>query len=237
MHQRKILTGSLEDYLESIYHLIDKNNVARVKDLAESLKVRKSSVTVALRTLSEKKLIHYSPYSEISLTTKGRQTAQDIIRRHETLKEFFIDVLGVEEQEADDTACKMEHALPSGVTDRLIGLLEYIILSPGHGEQWIKEFHAFYQQRIKGEIDLSPDTDVKAIALSQLKTGIKAEILSVNHTGPFRKRILEMGVTQGAVLTIERVAPLGDPIDIKIRGYHLSLRKEEAQRILVKELG
>jgi Fe2+ transport system protein FeoA len=45
-----------------------------------------------------------------------------------------------------------------------------------------------------------------------------------------------MGVARGSVVTVERIAPLGDPMDIKVKGYHLTLRKEEAKRILVKPL-
>lgn len=244
----KTLTGSLEDYLEAIYQLIKKENAARVKDLAQFLDVRKSSVTAALRVLASKGLIRYSPYSEIVLTHKGSQTAQDVIRRHETLKDFFTEVLGVKSAMADATACKMEHVLPPEVTERLLRFMEFVELHPGNGRKWLEEFHAFYRRQAAGDVpsgarEIQPGRagaprpgaagHAGVILLSELPTGVKAEIAAIHHTGMFRKRILEMGVTVGAVLMIERVAPLGDPIDIKIRGYHLSLRKEEARRITV----
>ena len=72
--------------------------------------------------------------------------------------------------------------------------------------------------------------------LKDLKPGQKGKVLKVNARGETNKRIVEMGVTPGAVVEVERVAPLGDPIDIKVKGYHLSLRKEEADGIEIEVL-
>jgi Fe2+ transport system protein FeoA len=72
--------------------------------------------------------------------------------------------------------------------------------------------------------------------LKDLKPGEKGKVLKISARGEASKRIVEMGVTPGAVVEIERVAPLGDPIDIKVKGYHLSLRKEEAQGIEIEAL-
>jgi Fe2+ transport system protein FeoA len=72
--------------------------------------------------------------------------------------------------------------------------------------------------------------------LKDLKPGQKGKVLKINVRGEMNKRIVEMGVTPGAVVEVERVAPLGDPIDIKVKGYHLSLRKDEAEGIEIEEL-
>jgi Fe2+ transport system protein FeoA len=70
--------------------------------------------------------------------------------------------------------------------------------------------------------------------LNQLKAKEKGKIVRVGGSGPLRRRSLDMGVIRGAEVEVERVAPLGDPIEIKIKGYHLSLRKEEAANIYVE---
>lgn len=75
-----------------------------------------------------------------------------------------------------------------------------------------------------------------ATKLKDLKPGQKGKVLKVNARGETNKRIVEMGVTPGAFVEVERVAPLGDPIDIKVKGYHLSLRKEEAEGIEIETL-
>ena len=72
--------------------------------------------------------------------------------------------------------------------------------------------------------------------LKDLTPGQKGKVLKVNARGETNKRIVEMGVTPGVVIEVEREAPLGDPIDIKVKGYHLSLRKEEAEGIEIEVL-
>jgi Fe2+ transport system protein FeoA len=72
-------------------------------------------------------------------------------------------------------------------------------------------------------------------ALSELKPKEKGTIVKVGGDGPVRRRILDMGVVPGTEVEVVRVAPLGDPVEFLIRGYHLSLRKEEAREILVEK--
>jgi Fe2+ transport system protein FeoA len=69
--------------------------------------------------------------------------------------------------------------------------------------------------------------------LSDLPLGQKARVLSFHLPAEQHQRLLEMGLTVGAQCEIIRFAPLGDPIDIKVRGYHLSLRKKEASGVRV----
>ena len=72
--------------------------------------------------------------------------------------------------------------------------------------------------------------------LSALKIGEKARVLGFELPPEHRQRLLEMGLTVGAECEIVRFAPLGDPIDIKVRGYHLSLRKKEASGVRIARL-
>ncbi len=71
--------------------------------------------------------------------------------------------------------------------------------------------------------------------LSQLHPGEEALVLQVEAQGPVRRRLLEMGFIRGAHLRVEKLAPLGDPMELVIKGYHLSLRREEGDCILVEE--
>ena len=74
------------------------------------------------------------------------------------------------------------------------------------------------------------------IALKELSTGQKAKVERIKGRGETNKRLVEMGLTPGSVIEMGRVAPLGDPIEIKVKGYHLSLRKEEAEKVTVSLL-
>ena len=73
------------------------------------------------------------------------------------------------------------------------------------------------------------------VPLSELKPKERGTIVKVGGGGPVRRRILDMGVVPGTEVEVVRVAPLGDPVELLIRGYHLSLRKEEAREILVEK--
>lgn len=72
------------------------------------------------------------------------------------------------------------------------------------------------------------------MTLKDLKPGEQGKVVSIGDKGPARRRIMEMGVTPGTMMKVVKVAPLGDPIEVTIRGYELSLRKDEAMRIEVE---
>ena len=71
-------------------------------------------------------------------------------------------------------------------------------------------------------------------SLKELKPGEKGIITKVNGEGAVKRRLMDMGVTRGAEIMIRKVAPLGDPIEVNIRGYELSFRKVEAENIMVE---
>lgn len=70
--------------------------------------------------------------------------------------------------------------------------------------------------------------------LGELKKGDKGKIVKISGSGSVHRRLLDMGLVSGSEIEMQRVAPLGDPIEIKIKGYNLSLRKEEAARVEVE---
>ena len=77
----------------------------------------------------------------------------------------------------------------------------------------------------------SSDTSVP---LSSLQPGQRGKIAGFDLEGSVKGRVMEMGVTKGTTVEVVRFAPLGDPVEIKVRGYHLTLRKHEAEQIWVK---
>ena len=76
---------------------------------------------------------------------------------------------------------------------------------------------------------------VITMTLNELKTGSSGIITAVGGDGPLRCRLLDMGLIPRTRVTLQKVAPMGDPIEIRVRGYELTLRVEEAQKIEVKE--
>jgi ferrous iron transport protein A len=74
------------------------------------------------------------------------------------------------------------------------------------------------------------------ITLDTLKPGDLAKITKVRVKGPARRKLLDMGMVAGSEIELVRTAPLGDPIEFQIKGYHLSIRREEASQILVQKI-
>ena len=70
--------------------------------------------------------------------------------------------------------------------------------------------------------------------LKETKPGETVKVLKIGGDGPVKRRIMEMGVTKGVEVYVRKVAPLGDPVEITVRGYELSLRKEDAELIEVE---
>ncbi len=73
------------------------------------------------------------------------------------------------------------------------------------------------------------------MTLKELKPGETGKVSSLGQKGPIRRRIMDMGVTPGAIVKVIKVAPLGDPIEVTVRGYDLSLRKDEAAQIEIAQ--
>jgi len=72
------------------------------------------------------------------------------------------------------------------------------------------------------------------MTLKDVPLGSSAKVVKVNAKGPMRRRIMDMGLTKGSTVFVRKVAPLGDPLEICVRGYELSLRKSEAEVIEVE---
>ncbi|MFD1902113.1 ferrous iron transport protein A [Enterococcus termitis] len=75
------------------------------------------------------------------------------------------------------------------------------------------------------------------VSLDQLAVGEKARVIGIHGQGAIKRRLMDMGLTKGVDLLIRKMAPLGDPIEINLRGYELTLRKSEAELVLVQKVG
>ena len=143
MVAKPILTESMEDYLEAILALEQRHKVARAKDIAERLQVKRGTVTGALKSLAEKGLINYSPYSYITLTSKGSAIALEISRRHQVIRDFLTEVLKIPAETAETTACRMEHVVEGMVLNRLVCFIDFIHQCPRAGNDLLSSFISY----------------------------------------------------------------------------------------------
>jgi DtxR family Mn-dependent transcriptional regulator len=244
------LTPSLEDYLETIYRILREEPEAKASEISERMGVNRTSVTGAMRTLRDRDLVHYAPYGKITFTDEGRRVAEAVVRRHELLKEFLSRVLLVPDAEAEEAACQMEHAVTPAILERFVDFMEFMEVCPRIGTDWAETFQHYRETRIpciqcetcmarmRGEMarrkELHAATEEMHLTLADLQPGQHAAIVDIEGEDEIHRRLVDMGVTPGTPLVVEHLAPLGDPIEIRIRGYHLSLRKQEAERIAVE---
>jgi DtxR family transcriptional regulator, Mn-dependent transcriptional regulator len=241
------LSPIMEDYLETIWRLQRSQPVTRVKDIAAAMSVKMPTVTAALRTLAGEGLVTHGRYAHVELTETGRELAQQVSRRHVILAGFLRDVLQVAPEQADREACELEHALTPETLRRLTGLMEFVDQCPRSSGDWLAHMRGRWEdeacghgcEECIGQITMPRQAPFRhrhgqrGVPLSNQRPGFRGTIVRVAGCGPIRRRLLEMGVTAGTEVEFERVAPLGDPLEIKLRGYHLSLRREEAAGIYV----
>ena len=137
------MSPSLEDYLEGIYIIQKKRKVVQVKDLAKLLKVKAPSVIEAMGKLKEKKLVAQERYSYIELTGEGTNLAKEMLEKHQTIKRFFCEVLGLEEAVAEKDACKIEHYLSNVTLTRILKFIKFIETCPQEQPEWLNSFYYF----------------------------------------------------------------------------------------------
>lgn len=243
------LSPSLEDYLEAIYNLKVRNGTARVKDIAREMGVTMPSVTGAIRSLAAKGLVKHDPYESVDLTEEGLSRARSIAHTHSALKEFLVGVLGLSEEDAEREACGMEHAIRP---ETLHKLLKFVDFARARGDGKSLDMDDFRHYLEQGGRPSASDSGprracrgacgrpgalrrgITSTRLSDLCPGMSGRIAFVSAKGPLRRKLLDMGLTPNTRFEVLRAAPFGDPIEIKVRGYYLSLRKSEAEHIEVE---
>lgn len=122
---KKQLTSGLEDYIEVISNHLKYHQKVRAIDISRELNVSRASVSEALKRLADMGLINYSRYDVISITEEGEKAAQRVINRHNLLKSFFTEILGLKDNEAAENACKIEHVITENVYNRLTDYVKF----------------------------------------------------------------------------------------------------------------
>jgi DtxR family transcriptional regulator, Mn-dependent transcriptional regulator len=219
---QQALSPALENYLEAIYVLQKVKDTVKVIDIANYLNVKMPSVTYNMIKLASKGLITYEKRSHVELTGEGERAACSVLRTHEELFNFFNGILGVSRRAAEEDACRAEHTLSRETVDRLVQFTQWVAALPE--EISFRPLRAYAPEPAEG------------VRLADIPVGGLARINKITASGNLRKRLMEMGLNKGAEVCVVRKAPLGDPIEIKLKGFHLSLRNSEAAKIEVEPL-
>lgn len=240
------LTSAMEDYLEAIYHLEQERRIARVRDIAQKLNVRMSSVSAALKILGSRDFIKYDPHQFITLTDKGLTTAREIVRKHEILKRFLTRVLQIEDSVAEDNACRIEHHLDPEVIEKLIRFVKKVELCP---VETIKKFEKAARtcencepcleealKKLSNRTKAQRTAVEVGLTVSEAVPGDQLVVQSVSGTSELRSSLAKDGLEKGAVITIEKIDLQENQVTLNINGYHISLPQRDAKKIFVKPL-
>ena len=225
----------------------------KVRDIAKVRNVKAGSVSPAMKRLANLGLINYNHREYIDLSEKGEKIARKIFARHKVLEKFLREVLGVPEKIVKIDACRLEHHLSDESVDHLVKFLEFLHLCP-KAKDFINIYRSCPQinpqlkqskrnynceHKIKDQ-NKTKNCEKKRhgndvfVELSTVKQGQKAIVAQVKGEGQIRQRILDMGILPNIEVEVERFAPTGDPIWVKLQGFQLSLRLKEAKMIRVK---
>jgi DtxR family Mn-dependent transcriptional regulator len=235
------ISSPLEDYLETIYLLVQDHGFARVKDISRARDVKAPTVSVALKKLADEGLVQYSRREYIGLTQKGEEAARRVFARHRLLTRFFEEVLKMPPNAACDQACALEHSLTDEAMDRLASLFESLGNCPAVIDTFrqcqIGALPTGKAARLALPKECTKCThkgDGKSPTLADLKPGQRAVVTQIATSGALRQRLLDMGILPETPVDLDRVGLGGDPLWIRCQGARLALRKSEAKTIRIR---
>jgi DtxR family Mn-dependent transcriptional regulator len=216
-----VMTESLENYLRVVYEIQSEKGVARVKDLAMRLSVKTSSAVEAVKKLLDKGLVEHEKYGYIRLTQKGVIEARRVYQNHRMLFQFFHEVLSIDEKESEELACGVEHHVTKNFYERLDKLLKFF----QENRDILEKFQEFSKKEV---------SEMNA-TLDKFRPGDVLKVDRINGDLGIKQRLARMGIVPGVELEVERIAPLGDPIEVRVEGTRVSVRKKDAKSIVVEK--
>src|SRR3990170_3439111 len=231
---------SVQDYLRALAALSSNNGKAiSTTEISRYFKIAPPSVTEMLKKLAENGYVEYSPYHGSTLTAKGLQAAQKITRKHRLIEKFLSDVLHIGKDHVHTQACEMEHALSDEAEESLCRFLKHPDKCPDDGKIIpacnlpFTSCEECIQTHKKGleEVGKRPQT---LVSICALKTGSKGKISFIRGEHRVLQRLLDMGLTPGTSIKVERIAPLKGPIEVCVRGSKVAIGQDIAANVFVE---
>ena len=225
----------LEEYLESILDIEEREGIAKTSAIARCMKVAPASVTEALQTLSDKGYVKYEPYKGATLTEQGWEMARKVKRRHRLLEVFLSDVLHINRENIHDEACKMEHTLSDETECALCKMLKAPARCP-HGslieacDRKVESCSACLEEAKPPE---ACARDEPLVPVTSLKPGQKATIAFIRGDAGVVQRLTDLGLTLRTEIKFVRKAPLLGPVEIAVRRTKLAIDHAIADHIFV----
>lgn len=196
----KGITGSVQDYLKTIYKLETEHGEANTSDIAAELDISSASVTGMLKRLATMRLVNYSSYKGVTLTDEGRKIALEVLRHHRLIETYLRESLGFKLAKLHDEACTLEHYVSEEFIDKLTEILGDPQFDP-------------YGHPIPTKDGKIPHKDETAII--DLEPIITGKISSIDTRNLELIGYLDqLGLVPGATITLVEKAPFYGPIKL-----------------------
>ena len=213
---------TISRYLESIYYMDAEGERVRAARLAEWLGISQPTTGATLRRMIRDGLVHITTSREVTLTARGRETAERIVRRHRVAERWLTDVLGLDWVAADEEAGKLEHALSDEVAERLYQHIGRPATCP-HGNP------------IPGEGAIKQKAER---ALRDLPAGARSTVRRVSevaeHDAPQLLRFLgDSGLRLGAEVRSVEHNPGAGTMTVEVGGRSVAMSLDVAGKIWV----
>jgi DtxR family Mn-dependent transcriptional regulator len=229
---------SIEDYLKTIYILSRNATPISTTEIAEHFNIAPASVTEMLKKLAEKGYVKYSPYRGVNLTSSGFKIAEKVTRKHRLLERFLHDVLRIKGDRVHSQACEMEHALSDEAEESLCRFLQHPDRCPDDENIIpactlpLSSCEECVEMHSKGLEEVGKRQQ-NLVSICRLKEGDRGRISFIRGEHRILQRLLDMGLTPGTSIKVERTAPLRGPVEVCVRGSKIALGQDIAVNVFV----
>ncbi|MCR4428590.1 MAG: metal-dependent transcriptional regulator [Caldiserica bacterium] len=219
MTDQKIATERIEEYLETLYHLLEGGQEISVSLVSQKLGISPPSVFEMFQKLIEEGYLKSSGRGDYQLTEEGKAKGENIVRRHRLLERLLVDVLKMDWGIAHDEACRLEHGMSQEMEDSLAKTLGNPHTCP-HGNP------------IPGECLEAKDE----IPLLELHPGEKGVIIRIiEEEREFLRYLSSLGIIPGVKIEVGEIAPFGGTRLVSVGKSRYSISDEVARKIMVRK--
>ncbi len=217
MSSMDALSESAEMMIKNIHELSSEGRRVRTSDLAFKTELKPATVTEMIQRLGEIGLVDYQAYHGVFLTDQGQRVANVIEHRFKILQRFLTEILGVDKEEADEVACRMEHILTRDVETRLSNLLG---VDSGEGDLFCHK------------VSVEAEAEAEFIPLTNFREGKTGKVRLILEKSELTKTLEKAGLSPGRTIMVKKAND--QSYDVETENGSLSLDSNLASKIIVQ---
>lgn len=194
---------AIEDYLKTIYSLVQEDSPVSTSRIAEARNVKPASVTSMVQRLAKLNLVHYEKHYGVTLTDAGRKLALEVIRHHRLLELYLMEALGFTWDEVHEQADILEHVISEKLEDRIAAALDHPEFDP-HGDP------------IPSKEGVMPVLEAQPLSTVKKGTAVRVARIPDDRNSEMLRYLAELQLVPGTELRVVSVEPFDGPITVEI---------------------